>query len=109
MAGTRFHSSRRNESRHMEQLADRICASLGRPPRPLPSRTRLAVEDASRRVSVIAGIVAVTLFVISQVAVSDPPSPASSVITSAVNGTLPRAEDVYLRSRMAVAEGGSGR
>jgi hypothetical protein len=104
---TEFDSLRRNDARHMDQLADRICASLGQSPRRIPSRTLLAVERVSRPVSVIAGMVAVVLFVVASLTLNTTPAMETSIIASAMNGDLPRAEDVYAWSRTIGS--GSGR
>jgi hypothetical protein len=100
-----LHSPRRNDSGHMERLTARICASLGQAPRPLPSRARLAVERASPRVSVIAGSIAIALSLVASFVRDDIRDAPPSIVASTMNGSLPRAEDVYAWMRtMAVEE-----
>jgi hypothetical protein len=103
---TGFHSSRRNDVQHMERLATSICSSLGRPPRPLPSRVSLAIEGASRRIAVIAGTMAVVLLAIASLSDAPDQNREPSVIAGAMNGTLPRAEDVYAWARTISVDGG---
>lgn len=96
---TGFQSPRINDSQHMERLATSICASLGQPPRRLPSRAALAIEDVSRRVTLLAATIAVVFLLAASLSDADVHDREPSVIAGALNGSLPRAEDVYAWAR----------
>lgn len=77
------------------QLADRICASLGQPPRRLPSRTALAVESMSWRVAAVATVIAVVALTARTFSREMPPSSGDAILANALSGELPRADQVY--------------
>jgi hypothetical protein len=99
---------RRSDARHMGQLAQRICDSLGAAPRPLPSRVRLAVEDISRRVGVAAGAIAIAMSALAVLAEYDVRA-EPSLLDSALAGEPTRAQDVYAWMTVVSAETDAGR
>jgi hypothetical protein len=60
---------------------------------------RIAAERASAGVGLAASILAAITLAISLVANGGTPTESFSMVASAVEGTLPRAEDVYVAMR----------
>ena len=75
-------------------LAARISRSLGQVPRIIPSRTSLAIEAAASKLIVIAAAVCIAAIATTLVA-KQPSTGATSVMSAAMEGHLPSAQDVY--------------
>ena len=103
MTEPRLRGLRSADPARLERLADRICASLGEAPRPLPSRMRIAAERASAGVGLAASILAAITVAISLVANDGTHDESSSIVASALKGSLPRADDVYVAMRRSPA------
>ena len=83
------------DRQRMERLAEGICRSLGENPRLLPSRTALAVESVAVRLSVIAGAMTVAMLVFGILAPIEAIESEPWILSTALQGSLPRAQDVY--------------
>ncbi len=83
------------DRQRMERLAEGICRSLGENPRRLPSRTALAVESAAARLSMIGGAIAVAMLLFGILAPIEMIESEASLLSTALQGSLPRARDVY--------------
>ena len=84
------------DHRRMEHLARRIARSIGENPRRLPSRTVLAIERTSRRMSVIATAVLIGMLIASAIDDAGMPTEEPSLLAGVLEGKLARAQDVYV-------------
>jgi hypothetical protein len=80
--------------RRTDRLAARISRSLGAPPRTIPSRTALAIEGAATRLVVIATVVCLAAMA-ATLALREPPVTPPSIISTAMDGRLPPAQEVF--------------
>ena len=80
--------------RRTDRLAARISHSLGQPARPIPSRTALAIEAAASRLIIAATVVCVVAFA-ATLTLSQPADSSPSIVSAAIDGQLPAAQDVY--------------
>ena len=91
-----FHAMRplRGAQRDTARLAARISKSLGQPPRRIPSRTALAIESLASMLAVTATIVSIAA-IGTMLIVRKPAPTITTMISTAIDGRLPPAHEVY--------------
>ena len=84
------------DQRRMNALAVRICYAIGQHPRPLPSRTSLAIEHIARRVCAVTGAVTAVMLILAMMLGQGTIKGEASILATAMESRLPAARDVYV-------------